>query len=71
QYFKQNKTLNQLDNGNRPEEQSLQHLLAHAILGAAVSYATGNNPTIGALSAVGSEAVTPILSDFLFGKKTK
>ncbi|WP_078317721.1 hemagglutinin repeat-containing protein [Moraxella porci] len=45
QYFKDNKTLNQLDNGNRPEEQSANHLLAHAILGAAVSYATGNNPT--------------------------
>ncbi|VEG12946.1 Possible hemagglutinin (DUF637) [Moraxella cuniculi] len=69
QYFKQNKTLNQLDNGNRPEEQSPQHLLAHTILGAAVSYATGNNPTIGALSAVGSEAVAPVLSNYLYGKK--
>ncbi|WP_170161420.1 VENN motif pre-toxin domain-containing protein [Moraxella cuniculi] len=69
QEFKENKTLNQLDNGNRPEEQSPQHLLAHAILGAAVSYATGQDIGIGALSAAGSEAVTPILSDFLFGKK--
>ncbi|VEG13731.1 VENN motif pre-toxin domain-containing protein [Moraxella cuniculi] len=69
QYFKENKLKNEIDGGNRPEEQSLQHLLAHAILGAAVSYATGNNPMTGALSAVGSEAVTPILSDFLFGKK--
>ncbi|WP_170161424.1 VENN motif pre-toxin domain-containing protein [Moraxella cuniculi] len=69
QYFKENKLKNEIDGGNRPEEQSPQHLLAHTILGAAVSYATGNNPITGAVSAVGSEAVTPILSDFLFGKK--
>ncbi|VEG13177.1 hypothetical protein [Moraxella cuniculi] len=53
QYFKENKLKNEIDGGNRPEEQSLQHLLAHTILGAAVSYATGNNPITGALSAVG------------------
>ncbi|OOS06293.1 filamentous hemagglutinin [Moraxella cuniculi DSM 21768] len=71
QYFKQNKTLNQLDNGNRPEEQSPQHLLAHAILGAATNYATGNNPITGALSGAGSEATAPALSKFLFGKDSK
>ncbi|VEG13955.1 VENN motif pre-toxin domain-containing protein [Moraxella cuniculi] len=69
QYFKENKLKNEIDGGNRPEEQSPQHLLAHTILGAAVSYATGNNPTIGALSAVGSEAVAPVLSNYLYGKK--
>ncbi|MFC0821360.1 hypothetical protein [Moraxella marmotae] len=55
QSFKQNKLLNQQDNGNRPEEQSIQHLLAHAILGAATNYATGNDITTGALSGVGNE----------------
>ncbi|QQC29920.1 hypothetical protein [Moraxella nonliquefaciens] len=45
QYFKENKLKNEIDGGNRPEEQSANHLLAHAILGAAVSYATGNNIT--------------------------
>ncbi|VEG13181.1 Possible hemagglutinin (DUF638) [Moraxella cuniculi] len=71
QYFKENKLKNEIDGGNRPEEQSLQHLLAHTILGAAVSYATGNNPITGALSAVGSEAAAPALSKFLFGKDSK
>ena len=69
QYFKDNKTLNQLDNGNRPEEQSANHLLAHAILGAAVSYATGNNPTTGALSGAGSEVAAPALANYLYGTK--
>ncbi|STZ14954.1 Possible hemagglutinin (DUF637) [Moraxella caviae] len=69
QYFKNNKTLNQLDNGNRPEEQSVNHLLAHAILGAAVSYATGNNPTTGALSGASSEVAAPALADYLYGTK--
>ncbi|OAU98986.1 hypothetical protein AO382_2253 [Moraxella catarrhalis] len=69
QYFKGNKALNQLDNGNRPEEQSANHLLAHAILGAAVSYATGNDIATGALSGATSEAVAPALSGFLFNTK--
>ncbi|MPX19653.1 hypothetical protein CPI31_08875 [Moraxella catarrhalis] len=43
--------------------------MAHAILGAAVSYATGNNITTGALSGATSEAVAPALSDFLFNTK--
>ena len=51
------------------QEGSAQHLLAHAILGAAVSYATGNNITTGALSGATSEAVAPALSDFLFNTK--
>ncbi|OOS01108.1 hypothetical protein B0189_11160, partial [Moraxella cuniculi] len=60
QYFKE-----------KDQEGSTQHLLAHAILGAATSYATGNNPMTGALSAVGSEAAAPALSKFLFGKDSK
>ncbi|WP_327037484.1 hemagglutinin repeat-containing protein [Moraxella canis] len=67
QYFKGNKTLNQLDNGNRPEEQSANHLLAHAVLGAAVSYATGNDITAGAVSAVSNEAGAGILANYLYG----
>ena len=53
----------------KDQEGSAQHLLAHAILGAAVSYATGNNITTGALSGATSEAVAPALSDFLFNTK--
>ena len=58
QHFKQNNT-----------EQSANHLLAHAILGAATNYATGNNITTDALSGATSEAVAPALSDFLFNTK--
>ena len=53
----------------KDQEGSAQHLLAHAVLGAAVSYATDNNITTGALSGAGSEAVAPALSDFLFNTK--
>lgn len=69
QYFKENKLKNEIDGGNRPEEQSANHLLAHAILGAAVSYATGNNPTTGALAGAGSEAFAPMLSNYLYDTK--
>ena len=72
QYFKENKALNQLDNGNRPEEQSVNHLLAHAILGAAVSYATGNDITTGTVSAISNEAGAEILANYLYqGKDPK
>ncbi|STZ07688.1 Possible hemagglutinin (DUF637) [Moraxella caprae] len=71
QEFKENKILNQADNGNRPEEQSLQHLLAHAVLGAATSYATGNNIATGALAGVTSEKTAPILASYLYGKDPK
>ncbi len=49
--------------------QSAQHLLAHAILGAAVSYATGNNITTGALSGASSEVAASALADYLYGTK--
>ena len=67
QYFKENKLKNEIDGGNRPEEQSANHLLAHAILGAAVSYATGNNITTGALSGASSEVAAPALANYLYG----
>ena len=71
QYFKSNDYKNTQDNQNRPGEQSLQHLMAHAILGAATSYATGQDIGIGALSAVSSETAAPAISKFLFGKDSK
>ena len=58
QYFKENH-----GEGTAP------HILAHGILAAAVSVATGNDPTTGALSAMGSEAAAPIVAKFLFGDK--
>ena len=51
----------------KDQEGSAQHLLAHAILGAAVSYATGNNITTGALSGAGSEVAAPALANYLYG----
>ncbi|UXZ04807.1 VENN motif pre-toxin domain-containing protein [Moraxella nasicaprae] len=69
QHFKENKLKNEIDGGNRPEEQSANHLLAHAILGAAVSYATGNDIATGAISGVANEAVAPVLSNYLYGTK--
>ena len=71
QYFKSNDYKNTQDNQNRPGEQSLQHLMAHAILGSATSYATGQDISIGALSAASSEAAAPALSKFLFDKDSK
>ena len=50
-------------------EGTAPHILAHGILAAAVSVATGNDPTTGALSAMGSEAAAPIVAKFLFGDK--
>ena len=69
QYFKENEIKNQSDGGNRPEEQSLQHLLAHTILGAAVSAATGNDIATGAILGAANEAAAPILSNYLYGTK--
>ncbi|MCL1624326.1 polymorphic toxin-type HINT domain-containing protein, partial [Moraxella sp. Tifton1] len=72
QAFKNNELKNQTDNGSRPEEQSLQHLLAHAVLGAAVSYSTGNDITTGTISAVSNEAGAKVLANYLYqGKDPK
>ena len=67
QYFKGNDYLNGLDNGSRNGEGSAPHILAHGILAAAVSYATGSDPTTGALSAMGAEAAAKPLAQYLFG----
>ena len=66
QYFKGNDFLNGLDGGNRNGEGSAPHILAHGILAAAVSAATGNDPTTGALSAMGVEAGAKYVANYLF-----
>ncbi|WII94319.1 VENN motif pre-toxin domain-containing protein [Kingella negevensis] len=48
------------------QEGSLKHIIAHAILGAAVSAAGDNNALSGALSAGGSEAAAPLISQWLY-----
>ncbi|WP_172800108.1 hemagglutinin repeat-containing protein, partial [Faucicola atlantae] len=50
-------------------EGTAPHILAHGILAAAVSAATGNDVTTGALSAMGAEAAAPMVAKFLFGDK--
>lgn len=55
----------------KDQEGSAQHLLAHAVLGAAVSYATGNDIASGALAGASSEKTAPILASYLYGKDTK
>ena len=45
------------------------HILAHAILGAAVAAAGDNNALAGALSAGGAEAAAPYISKWLYGKE--
>ena len=47
--------------------QQAGHILAHGILGAAVSYATGNDALTGGISAGAGEATAPVLSKFLYG----
>ena len=68
EYFKTNSALNGFDDGDRQGVGSPVHLLAHGILGAAVSFATGNDPTTGTLSAITSEAGAKYVSSFLFGQ---
>ena len=68
-YFKTNRANNKEDGGNRLEPNSPAHILAQGILGAAVSYATGNDALTGGISASAGEATAPIISDFLFDTK--
>jgi len=65
-YFKDNKVFNEVDGGNRLETNSPAHILAQSILGAAVSYATGNDALTGGISAGAGEATAPLLSHFLY-----
>ena len=66
-YFKANEAINSIDGGTRSEQGSAAHLLAHTLLGAAVSYATGNDSLTGGLSAGVGEASAPLLSKYLYG----
>ncbi|WP_423797754.1 hemagglutinin repeat-containing protein [Neisseria meningitidis] len=56
-------------NGKLTASQETAHVLAHAVLGAAVAAAGGNNALAGALSAGGSEAAAPYISKWLYGKE--
>ena len=67
EYYKTNEVLNDIDEGNRGERGSAGHILAHTVLGAAVSYATGNDALTGGISAGTGEATAPLLSKFLYG----
>jgi len=67
QYFKENAARN-MDGGARAEEGSATHLLAHAVLGAAVASARGDSALIGAVAAAGAEAAAPSLARLLYGK---
>ena len=57
QYFKSKNT-----------EGSFAHLLAHAVLGAAVAAAGDNNALAIAISAGGAEAAVPVISNWLYGE---
>ena len=67
QYFKGNDYVNGKLDTNLPGEGSAPHILAHGILAAAVSYATGNNVTTGALSAMEAEAGAKYVAQYLYG----
>lgn len=71
QYFKQNPARNVADNGDRGGEGSATHLLAHAVLGAAIASAGGDSALVGAIAAAGAEAAAPAVSRLLFGKDSK
>ena len=52
-------------------EGSTAHLVAHAVVGAAVAAAGGNNALAGGLAAAGTEALAPVVSKWLYGKESK
>ena len=66
QYFKKNDFLNDLDNGSRSQTGSPEHLLAHTLLGAAVSYATGNDMVTGGLGASAGEGTAILLTKYIY-----
>ena len=71
QYFKENADRNILDGGNRPEEGSTTHILAHALLGAVVAAAGDSSALLGAIASGGAEAAAPALAQYLYGKEGK
>lgn len=57
-----------MDGGRRGEEGGASHLLAHALLGAAVATTNGNSALVGSIAAAGAEAAAPALAKLLYGK---
>ena len=52
-------------------EGSTAHTLAHAVVGAAVAAAGGNDAVTGGIAAAGTEVLAPAVSKWLYGKDTK
>ena len=71
QHFKENAAKNVVDGGNRGEESSASHLLAHALLGAVVAASGSDNALLAGITAAGAEAAAPALAQFLYGKESK
>ncbi len=65
QFFKEQAAQN--DDGKLTTGQEAAHIAAHAILGAAVAAAGGNDAVTSALAAGGAELATPIVSQWLYG----
>ncbi len=66
QYFKGNTADNKKYGTDKIEVGSAQHLLAHTILGAATSYATGNDALTGSVSASTGEGTAILLSKYIY-----
>jgi len=59
---------NTYQSGKDHPDQQTGHILAHALLGAAVAAAGGNDPLTAGLAAGGAEAAAPLLAQWLYGK---
>ena len=67
QYFKNNDAQNEINqNTELAGVNSPEHLLAHALLGAAVSAATGNDALTGGISASSGEVTATLLSKYVY-----
>uniref|UniRef100_UPI00280C055E VENN motif pre-toxin domain-containing protein n=1 Tax=Neisseria mucosa TaxID=488 RepID=UPI00280C055E len=66
QYFKGLAQKN--PDGRLTSGQETAHILAHGVLGAAVSAAGGNDALAGALASGGAEAAAPVIGKWLYGK---
>ena len=66
QYFKGLAQKN--PDGRLTADQKTAHILAHGVLGAAVSAAGGNDALAGALASGGTEAAAPVIGRWLYGK---
>ena len=66
QYFKGLAQKN--PDGRLTSGQETAHILAHGVLGAAVSAAGGNDALAGALASGGAEAAAPVIGRWLYGK---